>query len=60
MPARLLQENGKKTSKLDKLAREQDSLQQLQLHGLEGTHQGELTKRSVPQPSKNTILQVEN
>ena len=43
MVGRLLQENGKKRSKLGKLARDQDLLQQLQLHGLEGTTQGQLT-----------------
>ena len=36
--------NHKKRSTLDKLARDQDLLQQLQLHGLEGTDQGKLTK----------------
>ena len=35
MLGRLLQENDKKMSKLDKLARDQDLLQQLELHGLE-------------------------
>ena len=52
MLGRLLQENDKKMSKLDKLARDQDLLQQLQLHGLEGTHQGKLTKEVLTTADK--------
>ena len=44
MIGRILPENDKKRSKLDKLGRDQDVLHHLQLHGLEGTDQGKLTK----------------
>ena len=52
MLGRFLQENDKKMSKLDKLARDQDLLQQLQLHCLEGTHQGKLTKEVLTTADK--------
>ena len=44
MLGRLLQENDKKRSKLDKLARDHDLRQQWQVHGLEGIGQGKRTK----------------
>ena len=57
MLGRLLQENDKKRSNLDKLARDQDLLQQLQLHGLEGIGQGKLA-RGAPTKGKKERLEA--